>query len=151
MIDLYESVKETLEGIEEIEHVDLWANQVYNTENEDPFRYPACFISFNCNDIGQAGEGVQYLNMDITVRLYAEGYSNDFFESLKTINLANKINKALCNLSGEKFKQLQRTNINTDDDITMIYGIEMVFHTEYTDTSAQQEYEFVNVNNLDVK
>ena len=53
-----------------IKHVDLWYEQVYNQQQEDPYPSPAVFLELNSTDAKTTGNNAQEL--DIAIKVYTE-------------------------------------------------------------------------------
>lgn len=65
-----------MENTPEIEHIDMWHEQVSFLDEEHPFLSPAVFIEFNTLGIEDEGLLVQRLHTQIDFRLFYETFSD---------------------------------------------------------------------------
>lgn len=74
--DEYSELRERMENTPEIEHIDMWHEQVSFLDEEHPFSSPAVFIEFNTLGIEDEGLLVQRLHTQIDFRLFYETFSD---------------------------------------------------------------------------
>lgn len=111
---LYKELAETInEGIDPIEWIDLWHNQVNFLAEEHPFPTPAAFFSFRTRSVQDLGVGIQQPTMQVDVLIFYETYTDTFEGSinqesaLEFMDLLDEVYHALHDTSGETYSNMR--------------------------------------------
>ena len=106
-----------MENTPEIEHIDMWHEQVSFLDEDHPFLSPAVFIEFNTLGIEDEGLLVQRLHTQIDFRLFYETFSDTCEgaemqeEALSFLDLLTLLGMMLHGKSGKNFGTLRRTHV----------------------------------------
>lgn len=101
-------------SVTEIEHIDLFYDQIYSPQTEEPFPSNCVFIEFNAESIKTIGLNVQDLEMQITFYHCFETLSETYHTSDNQATafafgaIQRKIHNTLQNLIGTHFSSLNR-------------------------------------------
>lgn len=78
-VSLFKEFAQKVEDqLPEIEHIDLWHNQVSFLETEHPFATPAVFFGFRSNQIRDMSTKVQEVNLQVDVYLFYETLADTY-------------------------------------------------------------------------
>lgn len=119
--DEYEEIRERMREAPEIEHIDMWHEQISFLEEEHAFHTPAVFIEFNTLGIEDEGVQVQRLHTQIDFRLYYETFSDTYEgalmqqEALSFLELLTLLGMMFHGRSGKTFGTLRRTHVGRED------------------------------------
>lgn len=119
--DDYAELRERLEVLPEFEHIDLWHNQVDYLSEEHPFPTPAIFFEFNTLQVDDAGELVQYTDLQIDIHVYWETFSDTYQgarmqeEALQYLDLLLLVGLMFHGRSGKYFHQMRRSGTQREE------------------------------------
>src|SRR5690606_21420551 len=120
--DLYKELSQKItEGIEAVEWVDLWHNQVNFLEDEHPFPTPAVFLNFRTLNLQDVGERVQQVNLQVDCYLFYETFADTYDGSsnqesaLEFLQLLNDLYALLHASEGENYSNMRRLAFNPVD------------------------------------
>lgn len=101
-------------GIKEIQHIDLWMDQIQHIEEEYPFPPHSVFINFNAEEVKTVGRNAQEMDMRIDI-IYSCDTLADTFDGSETQDIAlefiaicKKLHNKLQSRSGTNFSSLDR-------------------------------------------
>lgn len=113
--DEYAELHERLEAVPELEHIDLWHDQVNYLSEEHPFPTPAAFIEFNTLQVDDAGELMQTTTLQVDIHIFYETFCDSYEgavmqgEALTYMDLLLLIGLMFHGRSGTHFHQMRRT------------------------------------------
>lgn len=119
--DEYADLRERMANTPEIEHIDMWHEQVSFLDDEHQFPSPAVFIEFNTLDIEDEGLLVQRLHTQIDLRLFYETFSDTYEgavmqeEALSFLDLLTLLGMMFHGKSGKNFGTLRRTHVGREE------------------------------------
>lgn len=119
--DEYADLREKMMNAPEIEHIDMWHEQVSFLDEEHSFPSPAVFIEFNTLDIEDEGLLVQRLHTQIDFRLFFETYADTYDgavmqeEALAFLDLLTLLGMMFHGKSGLSFGTLRRTHVGREE------------------------------------
>lgn len=113
--DEYAELRERLEAVPELEHIDLWHDQVNYLSEEHPFPAPAAFLEFNTLQVDDAGELMQTTTLQVDIHIFYETFCDSYEgavmqdEALTYMDLLLLIGLMFHGRSGTHFHQMRRT------------------------------------------
>lgn len=113
--DEYAELRERLEALPELEHIDLWHDQVNYLSEEHPFPTPAAFLEFNTLQVDDAGELMQTTTLQVDIHIFYETFCDSYEgavmqgEALTYMDLLLLIGLMFHGRSGTHFHQMRRT------------------------------------------
>lgn len=113
--DEYAELRERLEALPELEHIDLWHDQVNYLTEEHPFPTPAAFIEFNTLQVDDAGELTQTTVLQVDIHIFYETLADTYEgavmqdEALTYLDLLLLVGLMFHGRSGTHFHQMRRT------------------------------------------
>lgn len=113
--DEYAELRERLEAVPELEHIDLWHDQVNYLSEEHPFPTPAAFLEFNTLQVDDAGELMQTTTLQVDIHIFYETFCDSYEgavmqgEALTYMDLLLLIGLMFHGRSGTHFHQMRRT------------------------------------------
>lgn len=119
--DEYSELRERMENTPEIEHIDMWHDQISFLDEEHPFPSPSVFIEFNTLGIEDEGLLVQRLHTQIDLRLFYETFSDTYEgaimreQALAFLDLLTLLGMMLHGKSGKNFGTLRRTHVGREE------------------------------------
>lgn len=96
---LYTLIKDTLQNIDDIKHIDLWNNQVGMAEEEQAFNTPAVFVEFDPIAWQHLPHGVREAVITIHLHLITDTRDAHWEDSIKRFAVSEQINQALHRLT----------------------------------------------------
>ena len=105
---LYTLIKDTLQNIDDIKHIDLWNNQVGMAEEEQAFNTPAVFVEFDPIAWQHLPHGVREAVITIHLHLVTDTRVGKWEDAMERLELSDTINKTL-----------HRLTLNTEDGSQM--------------------------------
>lgn len=144
--ELYKELADKIAAIESVEWIDLWNSQVYNLEDELPFPAPAVFLAFRSNTMGDMGDKVQNVTMQVDVFLFWETFADTYREAynqaaaLQFLDTIDALNKLLHGSSGEQYSSMRRVSFSPLDTGGAGNLYSVTYNCELVDYSAQPEY-----------
>lgn len=106
---------ERMAALPDIEHVDLWHDQVDYLSEEHPFPTPAVFFGFTTLNVADNGELMQTTDLQVDIYLYYETFADTYNgakmqnEALEFLDLLLMIGLMFHGRSGEHFHQMRRS------------------------------------------
>lgn len=141
--------------VSEVQHLDLWNNQIESLEEEKPFDYPAVFLEFEIPDFTNVSRSSQQAEGAI-IRLYVADWKyEDSYEGspnqagfLAYFDLLDKLHAALHGWSDPDgtFSALQRRSINPDNNHGGVVVYTIDFETTLFDAGADETLGYQQVN-----
>lgn len=113
--DEYAELRERLEAVPELEHIDLWHGQVNYLSEEHPFPTPAAFLEFNTLQVDDAGELMQTTTLQVDIHIFYETFCDSYKgavmqdEALTYMDLLLLTGLMFHGRSGTHFHQMRRT------------------------------------------
>lgn len=113
--DEYAELRERLEAVPELEHIDLWHDQVNYLSEEHPFPTPAAFLEFNTLQVDDAGELMQTTTLQVDIHIFYETFCDSYEgavmqgEALTYMDLLLLTGLMFHGRSGTHFHQMRRT------------------------------------------
>jgi hypothetical protein len=133
-------------GLPEIAWVDLWHEQVPNTDDEYGFPSPAVFVAFRSTKISDRTNLVQEVELQVDLYLFQEttaksqqGSSNQA-EALGYLDTLTKLNKFFHGYTTETFSTMRKIDISCIDSSMSRYLYRISFSCMLEDTSAMPTY-----------
>lgn len=106
---------ERMAALPDIEHVDLWHDQVDYLSEEHPFPTPAVFFGFTTLNVADNGELMQTTDLQVDIYVYYETFADTYNgakmqnEALEFLDLLLMIGLMFHGRSGEHFHQMRRS------------------------------------------
>lgn len=121
---LYQDLVRILNGIPEIEHVDLWNRNVEFIEEDEAFPMPAVFVEFGQIDwtpmtgsvLHWRGSGTMNLHIVTEWNGKAEPGTDEMEQNLLGWRIAEKVHKALEGRGGKGYDSLYAVSTITNHD-----------------------------------
>lgn len=110
--EIYNTIKERLEDIPEIKHIDLWNHNVEFIEQETAWERPAVFIEFQPIIWQPIVSGIEYRGQ-VTVNLHIVTDWNEQ-KSIGEFRLLEEIHKTLAEIEGETFAEFDIVSSTTN-------------------------------------
>lgn len=154
--DLYEELEARInKNIPEIEHIDLWHEQVGFLTSELPFATPAVFIAFSTIATDDRGKLVQDCDTQVDMYLFYETFSDTYLGSdnreraLAYLNTLTRLHALFHGKNGLNYSSMRRVAMKDEEsgDAGNLYRIS--FQCLVTDYSAQKM--FVETQNPDAE
>lgn len=125
--ELYLKISKQLEGVEKIQHVDLWKSQLpkKTSDNSYPFGFPAAFISIADIDWEDMTQAVQEGQVNVSIYIFFERGGDTFDtaidkeQSLAVLDTITNIIDKVQWLSSDNFRPLCQ---NSEADVTSRFG-----------------------------
>ena len=137
----------------ELKTIDMFNNQFERSNNDraqdnnqEPFSYPACFISFENISWTGISSGVQ--DAALTVRLHI-GYLN-LIEFIPVFDLVQSIHLALQGYGDVIFNALTRVAERPNYDHNNVYVYEVDYTTRFRDTSTYNRKNYTPVSPVEL-
>lgn len=119
--DEYAELRERLEAVPELEHIDLWHDQVNYLSEEHPFPTPAAFLEFNTLQVDDAGELMQTTTLQVDIHIFYETFCDSYEgavmqdEALTYMDLLLLTGLMFHGRSGTHFHQMRRTGMMREE------------------------------------
>lgn len=96
---IYSLIKQSLQHIDDIKHIDLWNNQVAMAEEEQAFLTPAVFVEFEPIQWMQLLNGVREATITTNIHIVTDTRDAHYEDSIERFRLTEQINHALHGLT----------------------------------------------------
>ena len=109
--ELYERIA----ALPDIQHVDLWHDQVDYLSEEHPFATPAVFFGFTTLNVADNGELMQTTDLQVDIYVFWETFNDTYKgakmqeEALQYLDLLLMVGLMFHGRSGEHFHQMRRS------------------------------------------
>lgn len=142
----YAELRERLMAVPDVQHIDLWHEQVNYLTDERPFPSPAVFFEFNTLEVNDNGALVQQLDTQIDLHVFWETFDDTYMgaimqeEALQFMDLLTLLNMLFHGHAGKSFNTLRKTSINREETGGAGNLYRISFECEVHDYSAQELY-----------
>lgn len=119
--DDYAGLRERLEALPDFQHIDLWSGQVDYLSEEHPFPTPAIFFEFNTLGVEDAGELIQYTDLQVDMHVFWETFGDTYRgarmqeEALQFLDLLLLVGLMFHGRSGRTFHQMRRSGTQREE------------------------------------
>ena len=106
---------ERMAALPDIQHVDLWHDQVDYLSEEHPFPTPAVFFGFTTLNVADNGELMQTTDLQVDIYVFWETFNDTYKgakmqeEALQYLDLLLMVGLMFHGRSGEHFHQMRRS------------------------------------------
>ena len=106
---------ERMAALPDIQHVDLWHDQVDYLSEEHPFATPAVFFGFTTLNVADNGELMQTTDLQVDIYVFWETFNDTYKgakmqeEALQYLDLLLMVGLMFHGRSGEHFHQMRRS------------------------------------------
>lgn len=144
-------------GVTEVQHIDMWYEQIFNQGEEYPFPTHSIFLEFNADSIVTNGKKVQDMNMLITFYHAFDTLSDTYHtsenqETALEFGLVNrKLHKKLQALEGTHFSSLNRVgfrHVPVPEQALICYA--QTYSCIIRDYAAADEPSMVTIGSLEL-
>lgn len=155
--DEYSDLRERMVNAPEIEHIDMWHEQVSFLDEEHEFPSPAVFIEFNTLDIEDEGLLVQRLHTQIDFRLFFETFADTYDgaimqkEALSFLDLLTLLGMMFHGKTGNNFGTLRRTHVGREDSGGAGNMYRISFECDIMDYTTMELSSQVDMKNREIK
>lgn len=156
--DLYIELAEKIsDGLEQVQWVDLWHNQVNFLEEEHPFPSPAVFLQFRSMEIEDQGNKAQKVKLQVDCFVFYETFADTYHDSwnadkaLVFIELLNDVYALLHATSGENYSNMKRIGMHPVDTGNAGNLYQISFECTLMDYAAQDEYVNADIEEVEVE
>jgi hypothetical protein len=119
--DEFEDIRRKLEEVPEVEHIDLWHEQVSFLDEEHPFPSPAIFIEFNTLGVEDDGALTQRFRTQIDLHVFYETFADTYTgavmqeSAINFLSMLTLYGMMFHGRNGEHFGTMQRTGFTRED------------------------------------
>lgn len=92
---IYNQIREALQNLAEVRHIDLFNEQVLYSEEEQPFYTPAVFVEFATIDWKHELHGVREAIVTVRLHVVTDTREGRWEDSISRLLLCDKINQRL--------------------------------------------------------
>lgn len=144
--DEYAELRERLMAVPDVQHIDLWHEQVNYLTEEHSFPCPAVFFEFNTLGVDDNGKLVQLLNTQVDLHVFWETFDDTYVgavmqeEALQFMDLLTLLNMLFHGRSGTHFNTLRKTGISREETGGAGNLYRITFECQVHDYSAQELY-----------
>ncbi|WP_291587805.1 hypothetical protein [Bacteroides sp.] len=154
--DEYADLRERLEALPELEHIDLWHDQVNYLSEEHPFPTPAAFLEFNTLQVDDAGELMQTTTLQVDIHIFYETFCDSYEgavmqdEALTYMDLLLLIGLMFHGRSGTYFHQMRRTGTMREESGGAGNLYRISFETNITEFSGLNLFSTEEMGNREI-
>lgn len=133
----------------DIQHVDLWHDQVDYLSEEHPFATPAVFFGFTTLNVADNGELMQTTDLQVDIYVYWETFSDTYKgakmqeEALQYLDLLLMVGLMFHGRSGEHFHQMRRSGTYRQESGGSGNLYRLQFQTNVSEFSGLNLHNFV--------
>lgn len=144
--DEYAELRERLMAVPDVQHIDLWHEQVNYLTDERSFPCPAVFFEFNTVGVNDNGKLVQQLGTQIDLHVFWETFDDTYIgavmqeEALQFMDLLTLLNMLFHGRAGKHFNTLRKMAISREETGGAGNLYRISFECEVHDYSAQELY-----------
>ena len=152
-LELYERMA----ALPEIEHVDLWHDQVDYLSEEHPFATPALFFGFTTLNVADNGELMQTTDLQVDIYVYWETFADTYKgakmqeEALQYLDLLLMVGLMFHGRSGEHFHQMRRSGTFRQESGGSGNLYRLQFQTNVNEFSGLNLHTFVAMDDKEVE
>lgn len=152
-LELYERMA----ALPDIQHVDLWHDQVDYLSEEHPFATPAVFFGFTTLNVADNGELMQTTDLQVDIYVYWETFADTYKgakmqeESLQYLDLLLMVGLMFHGRSGEHFHQMRRSGTFRQESGGSGNLYRLQFQTNVNEFSGLNMHTFVAMNDKEVE
>ena len=148
---------ERMAALPDIQHVDLWHDQVDYLSEEHPFATPAVFFGFTTLSVADNGELMQTTDLQVDIYVYWETFSDTYKgakmqeEALQYLDLLLMVGLMFHGRSGEHFHQMRRSGTFRQESGGSGNLYRLQFQTNVTEFSGLNLHNYVEVEDRDLE
>ena len=140
---------ERMAALPDIQHVDLWHDQVDYLSEEHPFATPAVFFGFTTLNVADNGELMQTTDLQVDIYVFWETFSDTYKgakmqeEALQYLDLLLMVGLMFHGRSGEHFHQMRRSGTYRQESGGSGNLYRLQFQTNVSEFSGLNLHNFV--------
>ena len=148
---------ERMAALPDIQHVDLWHDQVDYLSEEHPFATPAVFFGFTTLNVADNGELMQTTDLQVDIYVYWETFSDTYKgakmqeEALQYLDLLLMVGLMFHGRSGEHFHQMRRSGTYRQESGGSGNLYRLQFQTNVSEFSGLNLHNFVAMEERDLE
>lgn len=154
---IYHAIRQALERMEDesghavLSHIDLWNQQVSNSEEEQPFGTPAVFVEFSPIQWAYLAHGVREATVQITLHVVTDSRVGRWQDAISALDLCDNIHRTLFGLTYKDNVHTMNTLMHvqsiTDHDFGELQDNQEIYTCLVCDASA---YPYTSMSGKDV-